>query len=71
MQKWLVDKFGTFDILVNCAGAVRFDNIIDATEEDWDFQISVNLTGTFLTCNKFAPIMNDGRNFEYFLNLRS
>ncbi len=60
MQKWLVDKFGTFDILVNCAGAVRFDNIIDATEEDWDFQISVNLTGTFLTCNKFAPIMNNG-----------
>ena len=60
MQKWLVDKFGTFDILVNCAGAVRFDNIIDATEEDWDFQISVNLTGTFLTCNKFTPIMNDG-----------
>ena len=60
MQKWLVDKFGTFDILVNCAGAVRFDNIIDATEEDWDFQISVNLTGTFLTCNKFTPIINDG-----------
>ena len=48
MQKWLVDKFDTFDILVNCAGAVRFDNIIDATEEDWDFAESLYS----LKCNK-------------------
>ena len=60
LKDWLVDTHGSLDILVNCAGAVRYDGIIEVTEEDWDFLISVNLTGTFLMCNKLAPIMNDG-----------
>ena len=60
LKEWLVDTHGSLDILVNCAGAVRYDGIMEVTEEDWDFLISVNLTGTFLMCNKLAPIMNDG-----------
>ena len=42
LKEWLIDTHGSLDILVNCAGAVRYDGIMEATEEDWDFQISVN-----------------------------
>ena len=43
LKEWLIDTHGSLDILVNCAGAVRYDGIMEVTEEDWDFLISVNL----------------------------
>ena len=60
MVSWISKKYSNLDILVNSAGVVRYGNVVDASEEDWDFQISTNLTGTFLMCNKIVPIMNKG-----------
>jgi glucose 1-dehydrogenase len=43
-----VNAFGTVDILVNNAGLQRDAPIADMSLADWNFVISVNLTGQFL-----------------------
>jgi 3-oxoacyl-[acyl-carrier protein] reductase len=50
-------KFGRVDILVNNAGIVFRKKILEATEEDWDRTMDVNLKSVFLCCKAVAPIM--------------
>ena len=38
MVSWISKKYSNLDILVNSAGVVRYGNVVDASEEDWDFQ---------------------------------
>ena len=47
-------RFGTFDILCNNAGILRWGSIIDASEEDWDRVMDVNLKGVFLCTQEAA-----------------
>jgi NAD(P)-dependent dehydrogenase (short-subunit alcohol dehydrogenase family) len=43
-----LDSFGSFDVLAHCAAVLRRRFTVDeVTEEDWDFQIDVNLKATF------------------------
>ncbi len=42
--------FGRIDILVNNVGIVQPGNIVDATIDDWNRHIAVNLTSVFLGC---------------------
>ncbi len=39
---------GLVSALVNAAGVARFGETLSASDEDWDLQIRVNLTGTYL-----------------------
>lgn len=48
MFKDVVAQFGTVDILVNNAGLQRDAKFVDMTLEQWNFVLSVNLTGQFL-----------------------
>ncbi len=48
-----VDRYGGIDILVNNAGIGVYESILDASEEDWDKCLAVNLKGMFL-CAKYA-----------------
>ena len=43
-----IAKFGTVDILVNNAGLQRDAHFVDMTLEQWNYVLSVNLTGQFL-----------------------
>lgn len=43
-----VEKFGTIDILINNAAALVVGPMLDATVEDFDRSISVNVRGAFL-----------------------
>ena len=44
----IIDRHGQIDILVNNAGAVSaHDNLLTVTDEIWDREIAINLTGTF------------------------
>jgi NAD(P)-dependent dehydrogenase (short-subunit alcohol dehydrogenase family) len=43
-----VETFGRIDILVNNAGILRAVPFLNATEEDWDLTLDVNLKGVFL-----------------------
>jgi len=56
-----VTRFKRLDIVVNCAGVLRPARILDLTEEDWDFVLSVNLKGTFLVCQAALRVMMPAR----------
>jgi 3-oxoacyl-[acyl-carrier protein] reductase len=52
MVKVTLDKYGKIDILVNNAGAATAPKLfIDTSEEEWDFNIDLNLKG-MLKCTK-------------------
>ncbi|WP_295298351.1 SDR family NAD(P)-dependent oxidoreductase [uncultured Brachyspira sp.] len=43
-----VNKFGSVDILVNCAGmCINRPNVLDFTRDEWDKMIALNLTAAF------------------------
>lgn len=42
-----VEVFGHVDILVNCAGICKINDVLDFGREDWDPMIGINLTGAF------------------------
>ncbi len=52
VQKTL-DKYGRIDLLVNNAGIGVYKSVLDATSEDWDKCLAVNLKGVFL-CSKYT-----------------
>ena len=52
-----VRRFGGVDVLYNNAGVVRYGTVEELSEEDWDFQIDVNVKGAFLTCKYAIPEM--------------
>jgi 3-oxoacyl-[acyl-carrier protein] reductase len=52
-----VDAYGRVDILVNNAGVMVSTSFMDATEEDWDRTIDVNLKGAYLCSKEVVPVM--------------
>jgi NAD(P)-dependent dehydrogenase (short-subunit alcohol dehydrogenase family) len=52
-----VADFGGVDVLYNNAGVVRYGTVEELSVEDWDFQLDINLKGTFLTCKYAIPEM--------------
>jgi NAD(P)-dependent dehydrogenase (short-subunit alcohol dehydrogenase family) len=48
-----VNAFGRLDILVNNAGVFRSTSILEMQEEEFDYEISVNLKGAWFMC-RFA-----------------
>jgi NAD(P)-dependent dehydrogenase (short-subunit alcohol dehydrogenase family) len=52
-----VERHGRLDILVNSAGVFDSYALLDTTEENWGEVLSVNLTGTFLSCKRAVAQM--------------
>jgi NAD(P)-dependent dehydrogenase (short-subunit alcohol dehydrogenase family) len=52
-----VHKYGGVDVLVDCAGVGVHSEIADMTDEEWDFQVDVQLRGVFLMCRAAARQM--------------
>jgi NAD(P)-dependent dehydrogenase (short-subunit alcohol dehydrogenase family) len=52
-----VSEYGGVDVLYNGAGVVRYGTVEELTEDDWDFQVSINLKGSFFTCKHAIPEM--------------
>ena len=52
-----VRQYGRIDILVNNAGVMVTKAALDATEEDWDHTIDVNLKGAYMCSKEVAPLM--------------
>ena len=48
-----IAKFGDVDVLINNAGIVRYATVTEATEEEWDLVLDVNLKSVFL-CSKYC-----------------
>jgi 3-oxoacyl-[acyl-carrier protein] reductase len=52
-----VGSLGRLDILVTCAGILRFNRIENITENEWDEVVDTHLKGTFLCAQAAAPLM--------------
>jgi NAD(P)-dependent dehydrogenase (short-subunit alcohol dehydrogenase family) len=52
-----LERFGTIDVLVNCAGVIRRKPFMETTEDDLAFMADVNLKGVLLACQAVAPAM--------------
>jgi len=52
-----VEKFGTIDVLVNCAGVPQHDAAESTPLSTWDSVIDINLRGTFLCCQAAGRVM--------------
>ena len=50
-----IETFGRLDVLINSAGVIKKGPVEKVAETDWDFQIDVNLKGTFLMCHHAIP----------------
>ena len=54
----LVEKFGTLDVLVNNSGiGGPSAPLWEVNIDEWNDTIAVNLTGSFLVCRAFLPLM--------------
>lgn len=53
MVQRVVEAFGRIDILVNNAGIGVYKSVLDATSEDWDRCMAVNVKSMFL-CSKYV-----------------
>lgn len=70
MVRATVAAFGRVDILVNNAGVMVSKSVLDATEEDWDLTIDVNLKGAYLCSKEVVPIMQRQK-FGRIINMSS
>jgi NAD(P)-dependent dehydrogenase (short-subunit alcohol dehydrogenase family) len=52
-----IARFGRLHVLCNLAGILRFQHTHEASLDDWNRILAVNLTGTFLTCREAIPHM--------------
>jgi len=50
-------RVGAVDVLFNCAGFVHQGNILDATEEEWQFAFDLNARAMFRLIRAFLPGM--------------
>jgi NAD(P)-dependent dehydrogenase (short-subunit alcohol dehydrogenase family) len=57
----LIGGMRTLDVLVNVAGVGAFAPTTDVTLEEWDRTLAVNLTGTFLMCQRALPHLVESR----------
>lgn len=61
MADTVSERYDSVDILVNNAGINRVEgSVVDASEEDWDEVIDINLKGVFLTSKYVIPLMPEG-----------
>ena len=54
------DALGDVDVLVNSAGTVAQKALEEMSEDEWSYDIEVDLTGVFRACQVFGREMNDG-----------
>jgi NAD(P)-dependent dehydrogenase (short-subunit alcohol dehydrogenase family) len=53
----VLQRFGTVDILVNCAAKIRRAPTLTFPEDEWNDILNTNLTGTLRSCQVFGKYM--------------
>ena len=70
MSKQILDEFKYVDILVNNAGFAIFDDVINTSIEDIEYQINTNFLGAVYCIKAFLPSMI-ARNKGHIVNVAS
>lgn len=66
----VLQRFGSVEILVNCAGRTKRMPTLDFPETDWDAILDTNLTGTVRACKVFGAHMLQ-RRYGRIINIAS
>jgi 2-keto-3-deoxy-L-fuconate dehydrogenase len=53
----LAAEIAPLDVLFNCAGFVHHGNILDCTDEDWDFAFNLNVRAMYVMIRAVLPKM--------------
>ncbi len=53
----LATELGAIDVLMNCAGFVHHGTVLDTSERDWDFTMTLNVKSMYYTIRAFLPGM--------------
>ena len=70
MAKSVQQKFGTVQVLVNCAGITRDKTLKKMTEEEWNAVLNVDLNSLFNVTKQFIDGMTDS-GFGRIVNISS
>lgn len=70
IEKQMVARFGSVDILINNAGINIRKNITEFTLEEWTRVMDANLTSVFLMCRALVPHMK-GKGYGRIINMTS
>src|SRR5258706_424066 len=70
LESEVAAKFGKVQILINNAGINIRKPVTDFSLEEWRAVLDTNLTGVFLMCRSFVPLMK-GQGYGRILNLTS
>ncbi|MCF7936633.1 MAG: SDR family oxidoreductase [Synergistales bacterium] len=57
MAETVGNAFGGVDILVNCAGVIRRQSVVDLEEKDWDISLDVTLKGVYMVSRFVVPLL--------------
>ena len=66
----VLQRFGTVDILVNCAAKIRRAPTLTFSEDEWNDILDTNLTGTLRSCQIFGKYMLE-RKYGRIINIAS
>lgn len=58
LMKYINDKYGHLDILINSAGYFPITNALDITQEEWAKVVDINLNGAFWCAQSAAKYMS-------------
>ena len=62
LVKYVIEKYGKIDILINNAGISEYKLFTDETDEDWNRVINTNLYSAFATSQEVIPNMIKNKN---------
>ena len=68
--KYVIEKYEKIDVLVNAAGVMIYNELTEATEEEFERSFSVNVKGTFFMIKHVLPHMR-AENHGYIINISS